>query len=285
MTANISPSCTVLRRLDGMRKRATHIVDLNLQRDRWVFVSDQHRGARNGADDFLRSETAYTHALINYLAAGFTLVALGDCEDLWKESPRTVVGKHLDTLQIEAKFHARGQYLRVWGNHDQPWHNPAIATRALSSVFGNDLVIHEAIRVRVHDGPQARGELLLAHGHHGSWDGDTLTALCRPFVRHVWRRLQSITRWSPNSPNNSPQLNLHERLMRAWARLNRVTLFTGHTHHPLIERCFVNSGCCCFADGSMSAIELDGGQLQQVRWGADLNRHVVATRPLSAVMA
>jgi hypothetical protein len=39
---------------------------LNLATDRYIIFSDMHRGIRNRADDFLRSERAYNAALAYY---------------------------------------------------------------------------------------------------------------------------------------------------------------------------------------------------------------------------
>jgi len=58
---------------------------LDLARDRYIIFSDHHRGTRNRADDFRRSERAYNAALARYLRTGYTLIILGDAEELWEE--------------------------------------------------------------------------------------------------------------------------------------------------------------------------------------------------------
>src|SRR3712207_9513813 len=60
---------------------------VELAEARFVLFSDQHKGARDGADDFRRCEAAYDAALGYYLEAGHTLVVLGDAEGLWEASP------------------------------------------------------------------------------------------------------------------------------------------------------------------------------------------------------
>jgi hypothetical protein len=47
--------------------------------DRLALFSDLHRGARDGADDFLRCERAYPAALGYYLAAGYSRRSLRPC--------------------------------------------------------------------------------------------------------------------------------------------------------------------------------------------------------------
>ena len=92
---------------------------------RYIIFSDQHRGARNGADDFESAEETYMAALAWYFEHGYTLIVLGDAEELWQETPAAVVEAYGACLALEAKFHGAGRYLRVWGNHDDDWGRPA----------------------------------------------------------------------------------------------------------------------------------------------------------------
>ncbi|MCD6287055.1 MAG: hypothetical protein J7M39_14195 [Anaerolineae bacterium] len=76
---------------DAVRQRAVHRraegfrVTLDMSGDRYVFLSDLHRGARNGADDFRRAERAFNAALAYYNRLGYTLVLIGDVEELWED--------------------------------------------------------------------------------------------------------------------------------------------------------------------------------------------------------
>src|SRR5689334_13735963 len=53
---------------------------LSFQHDtgRFIIFSDQHKGARDGADDFILSEPNYLAALDHYDKNNFYLVCLGD---------------------------------------------------------------------------------------------------------------------------------------------------------------------------------------------------------------
>jgi len=73
------------RRAEGLR------VTLDMATDRYIFFSDLHRGARNGADDFCRTERATNAALAYYNRLGYTLVLIGDVEELWEERPAAVL--------------------------------------------------------------------------------------------------------------------------------------------------------------------------------------------------
>ncbi|MFN2110791.1 MAG: hypothetical protein ACK2UI_14135, partial [Anaerolineae bacterium] len=63
----------------------------DLASDKYVIFSDLHKGTRNRADDFWRAERAYNAALAYYYRMGYTLVLLGDIEELWEERPRPVL--------------------------------------------------------------------------------------------------------------------------------------------------------------------------------------------------
>lgn len=92
--------------------------------DKYIIFSDQHKGARDGADDFQKCEKAYNAALGYYFEAGHTLIILGDAEDLWECRPGSVVNAYKETLSLEAEFLEGGRYYRVWGNHDDLWSTP-----------------------------------------------------------------------------------------------------------------------------------------------------------------
>src|SRR5918994_6361403 len=94
--------------------RSTPTVDVEVDDLRWVIFSDHHKGERDGADDFRRCERSYNAALGAYLERGYTLVALGDVEELWECSPEKVLEAYDHTLELEREFHEAGRYKRFW---------------------------------------------------------------------------------------------------------------------------------------------------------------------------
>src|SRR5690606_6793402 len=62
------------------------VLPFNSSSHRFIIFSDQHKGRKNGADDFLPAEKNYLAALAYYEHAGFHLIALGDCEELWENN-------------------------------------------------------------------------------------------------------------------------------------------------------------------------------------------------------
>lgn len=211
--------------------------DFDLSSDRFIIFSDQHRGARNGADDFRRCERAYNAALAYYYHMGYTLVVLGDAEELWEERPGPVVHTYRHTLSLEARFHKAGRYLRVWGNHDDDWRFPDKVERHLTPLFGEvPLPVPEGHLFRVHNEGESLGEMLLVHGHQGSATSDRFAGLSKFFVRYLWRPFQRLTNYSINTPATDWSLRATRDLgMQQWAAAQEAPtlVICGHTHRPV----------------------------------------------------
>ena len=80
---------------------------MDLSSARYIIFSDLHRGARNGADDFLRAERAYNAALSYYLRMGHTLVVLGDVEELGPSMQRRLCRRHGRASQTQIQGRAQ----------------------------------------------------------------------------------------------------------------------------------------------------------------------------------
>ena len=209
--------------------------ELPLESARLIIFSDQHKGARDGADDFQRCERAYNAALAYYLETGHSLVVLGDAEELWECEIKEVMRAYRDTLALEAEFHRRGRYERMWGNHDSQWSKPRNAKRHLHPFFPG-LRLREALKLRVTRAGVPLGLLFLAHGHQGTKDSDRFAWFSRLAVRHLWRRAQIGLGVASATPALDWELReRHDRAMFEWARAApaKPVLITGHTHRPV----------------------------------------------------
>ena len=93
---------------------------LTFERDsgKFIIFSDQHKGAKNGSDDFILSEPNYLAALDHYFQDGFTLVSLGDSEELWENSLSRVKKHNEPSFECERKFLRTQRFIKVFGNHD-----------------------------------------------------------------------------------------------------------------------------------------------------------------------
>lgn len=222
------------RALDG-EKSVT--LDVDLASARLVVFSDQHKGVRNGADDFRCCERAYNAALAYYFAAGHTLIELGDVEELWEERPAAVVDKYKHTLELSAKFHQAGRYLRVYGNHDDAWSFDDEVGRHLRPVFGEGLKVYESVRFHVRDGDRTLGTFWFVHGHQGTANSDRFSRLSRIPTRFLWRPLQRLFKFSLNSPAKDWVLReKHNIALYSWAAARpNLVLIAGHTHRPVFR--------------------------------------------------
>jgi predicted phosphodiesterase len=218
--------------------RAVEPVTLDLAQDRYIIFSDQHRGARNRADDFRWSERAYNAALAKYHTMGHVLVVLGDAEELWQERAGVVIEAYQHTLELEARFHRDGRYLRVWGNHDDAWSSEILVRLYLQPVFGEPtLRVPEFLRLRVVDGAEELGTLFLVHGHQGTGASDRWSRLARIPVRYVWRNVQRATGHGWSTPATDWRLREgHNLALYSWAvRQPGLVLIAGHTHRPVFK--------------------------------------------------
>jgi hypothetical protein len=214
---------------------ATEEASLDLDSARLIVFSDHHKGTRDGADDFLRSERAYHAALGHYLEQGHTLHALGDVEELWENPPDPVIVSYRATLELEAEFHRARRYVRYFGNHDDLWrHEDAVAKR-LRPIYP-DVRVREALKVRITRGGEDLGLIFFAHGHQGTADSERFAFISRFVVRYIWRPLQRHVGFASNTPATDWDLRQrHEAAMFAWARSHpdKPVVITGHTHRPI----------------------------------------------------
>jgi predicted phosphodiesterase len=211
---------------------------LDITTDRYIIFSDQHRGARNGADDFQRTERAYNAALAYYLHMGHTLVVLGDVEELWEETPAAVINAYRNSLRLESQFHQCGRYVRIWGNHDDEWQYADSVHRYLDGIYGDPpLHVHESLHFTVREGTEELGALFMLHGHQGDSINDKWSWITRLFVRYIWRTFQRLTRISLNTPATSWDLRKKlNQAMYAWsAQQQKLILIAGHTHTPVFK--------------------------------------------------
>ena len=217
----------------ALRGHFTLPISIDLERPhRFVFLSDQHKGAGDGADEFRHCKDAYHAALRHYRDEHFSLVLLGDVEELWEQSFARVKQAHADSLQLEGCFPA-SRYFRIWGNHDDAWMNPRVVARDLGS-FVPHLAVYEGIRFQFFERDTTIGTLLCVHGHQGTLGSDRMRLLSRWAVR-VWRYIQRATGIGQTTPSKDACLRgRHDRTMYEWAAVQEsLILMAGHTHRPV----------------------------------------------------
>ena len=294
---------------------------LPLERARHIILSDQHKGQRDGADDFLASAASYVAALEYYWEHDFALIVLGDGEELWECRPDQALPAYAGVFAIERRFNTAGRYRRVFGNHDDLWMDDHAVRRHLEPRLGA-VRVEEALRLQVVAGGERLGELFLVHGHQGRWASDKNRKATAWVVRNVWRPIQRIFRIRTSTPARDECLReKHDIAVYEWTLDHPgVVVIAGHTHRPIwtsrthvqqleeelahlrrghtdptaiadLERAiatrrskdkyceeehrkralaprpsYFNAGCCCFKDGQVTGIEIEGDEIRLVKW-------------------
>ena len=235
------------------------------ENSRIIIFSDHHRGAKNGADDFMKAETSYLAALDYYFENKFQYISLGDSEELWENTLNQVKKNNTITFEAEKRFILKDKFFKVFGNHDLYWDNSPIASQQLKAIYGKKLRVFEGIILekdnkeghiekKKTNNPfsifkiksDAEDEVLpiancpltifLTHGHQGdaSSDGNWFSKF---FVANIWAPLQSYLKINFNTPAYDEDLKTaHNLIMYEWsAKYKRLVLITGHTHQPVFE--------------------------------------------------
>ena len=219
---------------------------------KFIVFSDQHKGSRNGADDFKEAEPNYLAALDHYSANNFCFINLGDCEELW-ENNITQVQKHNQAeFEAEKNFIVQKNYVKIYGNHDLYWNTSLLASWHLKTMYGEKIKVYEGVILQtvinnqrasapgtgsLTDLPATTGTpltIFLTHGHQGDAQSDG-NRFSKFFIASIWAPLQAFLRINPNTPAyNSEKKTLHNSIMYDWSSKRKNTLLvTGHTHQPV----------------------------------------------------
>jgi UDP-2,3-diacylglucosamine pyrophosphatase LpxH len=270
------------------------VLDINTASDKFIIFSDQHKGAKDDADDFANNEAGYIAALAHYNKAGFHFINLGDAEELWKYKADKVIPCQENALRAEAAFQQENRYFRVFGNHDLIWKNRLDVSFHLKKNFKMPLPVYEGILLQATNDTGPLINIFLAHGHQGDTMSDN-NAFSSWVVAHIWAPLQRLLDININTPSNDPLLrDKHNRMMYDWcSHKKNLLLVTGHTHKPVFASgryahsdthkidtgekneapvpCYFNTGCCCFDDGDITGIEIEGGYIRLIKWHSENN--------------
>ena len=273
----------------------------------WIIFSDQHKGAGDGADEFRLCKDTYLAALRHYNTNGFTLVLLGDVEELWENSFTEVRAAYRDVLEAEAAFGAK-RYLRVWGNHDDRWMEELLVALDLRLFAPGPGLrrVFEGVRISVRDGDTKLGTLFLTHGHQGTLGSDRFKFFSRwalQFYRFMQNKFGVTWFGGVDLPSQDAALRgEHDLIMYNWASAQeKMMLIVGHTHRPVWASrtkeeqhqpgsvpAYFNTGCCKFADGDITGMEIQDGVLRLIRWkttGGMSSRTVLQEAPLPDLFA
>ena len=237
------------------RKRGL-LIPFDEKAGKFIIFSDQHKGARNGADDFMLAEPNYLVALDYYSRNNFFFISLGDNEELWENSLSKVKKFNKATFEAEKKFLKQNAFIKIFGNHDLYWDNDPLAWWQLKDIYGEKLKVYEGVVLQtminspkstIHSQqssvtshlPITIGtplSIFLTHGHQGDAQSDG-NWFSKFFIAGIWAPLQAFLRINPNTPAyDIVKKNLHNVMMYEWScKQQNLLLITGHTHQPVFN--------------------------------------------------
>jgi len=268
-----------------------HCINLDNTTDKFIIFSDQHKGNRDSADDFASNEPNYLAALNYYHQQNFSFINLGDSEELWKYKPEEILPNNLKSFEAESAFQPIN-YFKTFGNHDLIWKNKLDVSNYLKPYFLMPLPVYEGIILNAKINDQSLA-IFCTHGHQGDKMSDN-NALSTWIVAHLWTPIQRYLRINVNTPSKDFSLtNKHNQLMHQWSsKRKNMLLITGHTHRPVfasgkysnhpsnnieietnekLRPSYFNTGCCCFNDGDITGIEIEGGAIRLIKWHLENN--------------
>ena len=97
------------------------LIEFSPEEKKIIIFFDQHKGAKNGSDDFAFSEKNYLCALEFYYKNDFHFISLGDAEELWENTLAAVKKNNAASFEKEKLFLERKAFSKVFGNHDLEW--------------------------------------------------------------------------------------------------------------------------------------------------------------------
>jgi UDP-2,3-diacylglucosamine pyrophosphatase LpxH len=232
------------------------LISFEQNNGKFIIFSDQHKGGRNGADDFVLAEANYLAALDHYEKNSYSLICLGDSEELWENTLGKVKDSYPKTFEAERKFVEKKAFVKILGNHDLYWGNDPFAWWQLKAIYKEDVKVYEGVVLSVNIGTRPL-RIFCTHGHQGDAQSDG-NWFSKFFVARIWAPLQAYLRINPNTAAyNTEKKTLHNEIMYEWSAQQKDTLLiTGHTHQPVFT--------------SLTHIERLYKELQKARLNNDL---------------
>ena len=197
---------------------------------KWAIISDIHMGNGSAADNFRDNINALIKALEYYHRNKYSIILLGDIEELWQFDLEEIVDRYERSIYNAIKLFVELGVHRIFGNHDLDWKGIWDPTKKVEekSVFAD-----EAIKLRDH---KNEVRFLLVHGHQGSKDSDKNTWFSRYWVR-MFRFVEPVTNifglFGHKSATQSMVTKDYEATYYKWAKNNGVIIVCGHSHRAI----------------------------------------------------
>src|ERR1700730_10899874 len=229
----IFKSLTSLLRQIRQKNKKGRVIPFEVSKGKFIIFSDMHKGARDLADNFRLAEKNYLAALDYYYQNDYSLICLGDCEELWENKPDVLMKTNRICLDAEVRFLNANRYYRTFGNHDLEWKYDVPRILYLKPVFSDKLKIYEGFVLQAVQNNKSY-KIFLTHGHQGDLRSDG-NAFSKWVVAAIWTPIQRYLDININTVSDSIELvDKHNIIMYQWSDTQENLVFiSGHTHKPV----------------------------------------------------
>ena len=249
-----------------------------------IIMSDCHRGQGNTGDNFLPNQLLFFGALEYYYDNGFTYIELGDGDELWENRKiKPIIEAHSDAYWMMSQFYKSHRFYMLYGNHDVVKRRKLTTSRYYSHYFceKDTCVLPLFPGIQVHEGLVLKNtdinkNILLVHGHQGSFLNDTAWPLARFLVRYVWKPLEMVGFQQPSGAGRShSNKEKIEKDLAAYAENKQQMVIAGHTHRPVYpspgDGLYFNDGSCVHPR-CITGIEIENNQITLIKWAVGIKK-------------
>ncbi len=254
-----------------------------------ILISDAHRGDGSYADSLRQNKNIYKAALGFYYENGYTLIELGDGDELWKnKNCLDIAYNYKDIFSILNKFYEDDRLYLVFGNHDIVKSNAEFIKKQerlfgdTGYGFGREMISLYS-RIKFYEGVILRyiplnKDIIAFHGHQVDIINCDMWKVSRFLVRYAWRFLEGVAGFrDPTSPaNNYNKGTKIDNVLKKLARKERKMIVCGHTHNDIFpkpgEGLYFNDGCCVFPS-AITCIEITNGEISLVKWEIEVDKN------------
>lgn len=241
-----------------------------------VIFSDMHRSDGSTSDFFYHNSHIYLAALRHYYQYHYTLVELGDGDELWKNKRIEVIKDiYREIFETIDNFRDRQQYYEFAGNHDISKLDRSYGSFYRTAVYESMKFVYGGV------------EFFLLHGHQADFFDSTIWKVMRWVNYYPARILSKLGTAELTGPAKIYyKRNFIEKALIKFAQRNKTHVVCGHTHKPTLspwDRYF-NTGSSLHPNG-ITGIEFVGGEIKLVHWHETVvgSKVTVAREILSSV--
>jgi len=204
---------------------------LSTAESKYAILSDLHFGDGGPADDFHHNKETFKRMLTYYQEKGYSIILLGDIEELWQFDLDQVKKEYDDEIYSLFRKLEDGHVIRIFGNHDREWESPP---DPVMKKPGKTRGAPEALKI----GNDAHHPfILLVHGHQGNIESDKNSWISKFLVRGAFKPFEPIAKilglYGHPTATKSQITTDYEQVMYAWAKENKVILICGHSHRAI----------------------------------------------------